>query len=80
MNSYEILQLIQIISTNDGASVPNVAKKMSWGQSQLLRALNLLGESETMGGLGLVQVRSGEPSRLFLTERGHQWLEKNHET
>jgi hypothetical protein len=79
MTEDDMARLLGVIARDDGASIPKVAKKLALSQSQLLRSLLVLGRSEVVEGLGLVDVRGDDPPRLFLTEDGRKWLEQRHE-
>lgn len=69
----QLQALMALVATEEGMSVARVAKKLGLGQSQLLRMITALGPSETVGGLGLLELRDGDPPRLYLSERARQW-------
>jgi len=69
----QLQALMALVAAEEGMSVARVAKKLGLGQSQLLRMISLLGPSEAVGGLDLLELRDGEPPRLYLTERARAW-------
>lgn len=79
MNEEEAVRLLSLVGMDEGASIPKVAKRLGLGQSQLLRTLAVLGHSDGLPGLGLIEVRGDEPARLYLTAQGRAWLEQRRE-
>jgi DNA-binding IclR family transcriptional regulator len=64
-------RLLAFLLSDDGASLPRVAKRLGVQASTLQRLLTALGEDAALGGLGLVEQRRQEGRvQLFLTARG----------
>jgi len=75
MTDTDLAAILHFLSDNDGASLPRVAKQLALPQSELLRLLAMLGDDETLGGLGLVESHDDGTRRLLhLSERGRAWL------
>jgi DNA-binding IclR family transcriptional regulator len=61
--------LLELLATQDGMSVARACKRLALSRSELQRLLAKLGDSETLGGLGLVRIESGDGREtLWLTD------------
>ncbi len=75
MSDVHLAKLLIFLADNDGASSARLAKQLALSQSELLRLLSALGNDSSVGGLGLVEAREeGSRRRIFLSERGRDWL------
>jgi DNA-binding IclR family transcriptional regulator len=64
-------RLLALLLSEDGASLPRVAKRLGMQASTLQRLLTALGSDAAFGGLGLVEQRQQRGRVcLFLTARG----------
>lgn len=79
MNQDHALVLLQLLSQEDGMSMPRAAKRLCLSASELQRLLVALGDDPRFGGLDLVEQRieqtgqshrDGTRVRLWLTARG----------
>lgn len=66
----KLRELMYLVATQEGISLPRAAKKMAIGYSQLYRVMSVLGSAKGIGGLDLVELREGDPPRLYLTDNG----------
>lgn len=74
----QLAGLLRFVAANEGASTARAAKSLGLAQSELFRLLAVLGDDDTLGGLGLVEVRDQADRRcLQLSARGRAWLEQH---
>jgi hypothetical protein len=66
------LALLRTLASEDGQSLPRLAKRLGLAASELQRLLVALGDDPQFGGLQLVEVRSDLRGRncIWLTARG----------
>jgi DNA-binding IclR family transcriptional regulator len=67
--------LLDLLANEDGVSCARACKRLGLSRSELQRLLAQLGDSETLGGLGMVRVEEeGGRETLWLTERARSLL------
>ena len=76
MNEELLVRLVRLVADQEGLSMAKSAKQLELSQSQLLRMLTVLGQDRSLAGLDWLEVRDGEPPRLYVTSTGRRWLDR----
>jgi len=72
----QALALLALLAEQDGVSLPRASKALGLGQSELYRLLAALGDSPTLPGPGLIELREDGARRLlWLTDKGRSLLD-----
>jgi hypothetical protein len=70
--------IVRFVADNDGSSISRVARQLDLSQSELLRLLALLGDDQSVGGIGLVAVSDEGVRRVVrITAQGRDCLRRH---